>query len=68
MSTTKEFVSLRRLSKFLEGLMETFAPVEHKHTISDVTDYVVDEALSADSTNPVQTKVIEAEFHQPQLL
>lgn len=58
----KKYVSLSKLSTFLENLRNTFASLSHKHTISDITDYKVDTALSPTSTNPVQNKVIDAEF------
>ena len=50
------------MSTFLENLKNTFASLSHKHTISDITDYEVDTALSPTSTNPVQNKVVDAEF------
>lgn len=58
----KKYVSLSKLGTFLEKLNVTFASLVHKHTISDITDYVVDNALSPTSTNPVQNAVIDAEF------
>lgn len=58
----KKYVSLSKLSTFLENLKSTFSTLSHKHTISDITDYTVDTALSSTSTNPVQNKVIDAEF------
>lgn len=56
------YVSPRRLSRFLDNLKNTFSPLTHEHKISDISDYVVDNTLSSDSTNPVQNKVIDAEF------
>lgn len=58
----KKYASLQTLQTFLANLKNTFADLSHKHTLSDVTDYVVDEELSATSTNPVQNKVIDAEL------
>lgn len=58
----KKYVSLSKLSTFLDNLRNKFAAISHKHTISDITDYTVDSALSSASTNPVQNKVIDAEF------
>ena len=57
-----KYISLSKLSAFLDNLKNTFAPLSHKHSISDVTDYTVDSALSPTSTNPVQNKVIDEEF------
>lgn len=59
---SKKYVSLSKLSTFLENLKNTFATLGHKHNISDITDYKVDTALSSTSTNPVQNSVIDAEF------
>lgn len=59
---TKKYINLNNLSTFLTVLRETFAEIGHKHSISDVTDYVVDTELSATSNNPVQNNVINTEF------
>lgn len=58
----KKYVSLSKLSTFLDNLKNTFASSSHKHTILDITDYKVDTSLSSTSTNPVQNKVLDAEF------
>lgn len=58
----KKYVSLSKLQTFLDNLKTTFASLTHTHTISDLTDYVVDTSLSSTSTNPVQNKVLDAEF------
>ena len=52
--STKKYVSLSKLSTFLDNLKNTFALKNHTHT--------VDSALSDTSENPVQNKVINAEF------
>lgn len=39
-------------------LVSGLAPENHTHTLSDVTDYTVDSALSSTSENPVQNKVV----------
>lgn len=59
---TKKYAGLDALQTFLEGCKTLFASITHKHTISDITDYKVDTALSSTSTNPIQNKVINAEF------
>lgn len=58
----KKYVSLSKLSTFLDNLYDKFASVGHKHTLDDITNYTVDSQLSSTSTNPVQNKVIDAEF------
>lgn len=58
----KKYASLSTLNTFLDNLKDTFATLSHKHTMSDLTDYKVDTALSPTSTNPVQNKVVDAEF------
>lgn len=58
----KNYVSLESLRSFLDNLKITFAPIYHKHAVSDLTDYTVDTEFSSVSTNPVQNKVIDAEF------
>lgn len=58
----KKYVSLSKLSIFLDNLKKEFAKITHTHTISDISDYTVDNALSSTSTNPVQNKILDAEF------
>lgn len=62
MATTKKYVSLTRLSNFLDNIKAKYSQIGHKHTISEITDYTVDSALSSTSTNSVQNKVLDAEF------
>ena len=59
---TKKYVSLSKLSTFLDNLKDIFALSSHNHKISDITDYTIDSSLSSTSTNPVQNKVLDAEF------
>ena len=61
--TQKKYVSLSKLEGFLDNLKNTFSTITHKHTLSDLTDYKVDTALSSTSSNPVANKVIDAEFN-----
>lgn len=58
----KKYISLNKLSVFLENLSNKFAKLVHTHNLSDITDYTVDSELSPSSVNPVQNKVIDAEF------
>ena len=55
----KKYVSLSKLSTFLDNLKNTFAALGHKHTINDLTDYTVDTELSSTSTNPVANSTIK---------
>jgi hypothetical protein len=62
---SKKYISLSRLSNFLDNIKVKYSQIGHKHTVSDLTDYTpisVDSELSSTSTNPVQNKVIDAEF------
>lgn len=59
---SKKYASLSTLQVFLDNLKTIFSDINHKHAVSDLEDYVVDNELSATSTNPVQNKVIDAEF------
>lgn len=59
----KKYVSLARLSKFLDNIRARYSQIGHKHTLSDLTDYEVDTELSSTSTNPVQNKVLDTEFN-----
>lgn len=58
----RKYISLNKLSTFLDNLKDTFATYIHSHTLSDITDYQIDDTLSSTSTNPVQNKVLDAEF------
>lgn len=58
----KNYVSLSKLSTFLDKLAGKFAALTHDHKLSEITDYSIDSALSPSSTNPVQNSVIDAEF------
>lgn len=49
-----KYAGLEALGQFLTNLHGVFAPKNHSHT--------VDSAMSSTSTNPVQNKVIDAEF------
>ena len=60
--STKKYVSLSKLSAFLDNLKNTFATLKHEHKVSDITDYTVDSELSPTSTNSVQNKVLNDEF------
>lgn len=52
--STRNYVSLDKLTTFLNNLKNVFALKNHTHT--------VDSALSETSTNPVQNKVVNEEF------
>ena len=58
----KKYVSLDKLSTFLDNLKQTFPTLEHTHEIDDITGLTIDAELSATSVNPVQNKIIDAEF------
>lgn len=58
----KKYVSLTRLSNFLDNIKAKYSQIGHKHTISDITDYKVDTALSSTSNNPIANKTVDAEF------
>ena len=58
----RKYISLNKLSTFLDNLNSKFALLIHKHSMSDITDFTVDSTLSPNSNNPVQNKVIDAEF------
>lgn len=62
MAENKKYISPSKLSVFLDNLKATFSPLVHKHTISEITDYVVDSELSSTSNNPVANSAIDAEF------
>jgi hypothetical protein len=58
----KKYISLNKLQTFLDNLRDTFASLVHSHKLSDISDFSIDSALSSTSTNPVQNKVLDAEF------
>ena len=54
------FLSLTGLTKFFNNLKETFASINHTHTLDQVTDFNIDTTMSSTSTNPVQNKIVKA--------
>lgn len=58
MAEQRKYADLNSLQQFLLKLKDMFSFKEHKHTLEDITDYVVDTSLSKESENPVQNKVI----------
>ena len=59
---SKKYVSLTRLSNFLDNIKAKYSQIGHKHTMSDLTDYKVDTTLSSTSNNPIANKTVDAEF------
>lgn len=61
-SSTKKVILTLKNGQTVEfsvaDLVSGLAPENHMHTLSDVTDYTVDSALSSTSEHPVQNKVI----------
>ena len=55
----RKYADLNSLQQFLLKLKDMFSFKEHKHTLEDITDYVVDNELSETSENPVQNKVVK---------
>lgn len=62
MANEIKFAGKESLQAFFNNLKNVFSTISHKHTISDITDYSVDSALSSTSTKPVQNKVINEKF------
>ena len=58
----KKYLNSDGLIRLVANLINKFAPKAHSHTISEVSDYVVDSELSFDSANPVQNKIVKAKF------
>lgn len=58
----RKYVSIPKLSVFLNNLKNLFAPISHRHTLSEISDYKVDSTLSSTSSNPVENKTIKSEF------
>ena len=63
-TNNKEYVGLSGLRAFLTEIKARFATKDHGHKITDITDYVVDNALDEDSTNPVQNSAIYQKFNE----
>lgn len=61
MAQTK-YITLSKLSTFLDNLSNKFSALSHTHTMKDVLDFEIDDQLSDVSTNPVQNKVLNDEF------
>lgn len=61
MAQTK-YVTLSKLSIFLDNLANKFSLKSHTHKTEDILDYTVDDKLSVVSINPVQNKAVSDEF------
>lgn len=61
-NNSKKYVSLDKLSTFLDNLKEAFSSEGHRHDIEDIDGYTIDTSLSSSSNNPVANSVIDAEF------
>lgn len=53
-----KILDLLGLTELVDLCKQTFAKIIHTHKLEDITDYTVDSALSATSTNPVQNKTV----------
>ena len=58
----KKYLDYNGLARLLENLVSVFAPKTHNHTVSELSDYTVDTALSDTSTNPVTNQAIKSQF------
>lgn len=56
----EKLTTLENLTYFLSWITRKFSAIGHKHTKSEITDLVVDSALSETSENPVQNKAVKA--------
>jgi hypothetical protein len=62
MSNNKKYVSLTRLSNFLDNIKAKYSQIGHKHTTADLTDYKVDTEFSPTSNNPIANSAVNAEL------
>lgn len=58
----ERFLNKDGLTRLAANIIVRFAPKIHSHTISEIDDYIVDDELSSDSTNPVANNVIKDKF------
>ena len=58
----KKYLDSGGLIRLIANLINKFALKTHSHTVSDISDYVVDSELSPTSTNPVENSTIKAKF------
>ena len=63
-NSEKKYLDKTGLSYLIGKLIDKFSALGHKHKIEDLEDYTVDTSLSDTSENPVQNKVINAEFER----
>ena len=48
-----KILDLLGLTELVKLCKEKFAAITYKHTVSDITDYTVDDTFSSTSTNPI---------------
>ena len=58
--STKKYVSLNKLSLFLDNLKDVFAILYHTHVQSEITDLIIDNEISSTSTNLVENRAISS--------
>lgn len=56
----KKYLGKDGLLALIDSIKTGFAKLVHTHTLSEITDYTVDNSLKSDSTNPVQNKVVKS--------
>ena len=55
----KKYISLSKLTTFLDNLKNIFAPEKHTHKMSEIEDLTIDNTVS-DSTNPVRSSAVNS--------
>lgn len=55
--TTKKYISLSKLSSFLNNLKDVFSPISHTHAQSDIAGLVIDDIVG-DTSNLVKNSAI----------
>lgn len=58
----KKYLNSDGLIRLVANVINKFAPKIHSHTISEISDYVIDSELSSTSTNPVSNMAVNEEF------
>lgn len=56
----EKLTTLENLNYFLSWISRKFSAIGHKHTKNEITDLVVDSALSSSSSNPIENKAVQA--------
>jgi len=62
-----KYLDLLGLSFLIRQFKGLFSKIDHTHTKSEITDYIVDSVISSTSSNPIENKAVFASLEEKAL-